>query len=99
MAQAVLVTWRDIPAQVILGKGRSAERHMLPERFEQAIDRAAMKAGLSGTDAYLGEWRRQEVEVEDAAAFAAQLDADYDRERLKTLIANLGWSDPPSPAA
>ena len=99
MARAVLVTWRGIQAQVILGKGRSAERHVLPERFEQAIDRAAMKAGLSGTDAYLGEWRRREVEVEDAAAYAAQLDADYDRERLKALIANLGWSDPPSPAA
>ena len=99
MAQAVLVSWRDIPAQVILGKGRSAERHVLPERFEQAIDRAAMKAGLTGTDGYLGEWRRETVDVEDVAAFAAQLDAEYDRARLKALIANLGWSDPPAPAA
>ena len=44
MAKAVLVSWRDIPAQVLLGKGRTAERHALPERFEKAIDRAAMKA-------------------------------------------------------
>ena len=30
----------------------------LPERFEQAIDRCAMKVGARDTDAYLAEWRR-----------------------------------------
>lgn len=94
MAEAVLVSWRDIPAQVILGKGRSAQRHVLPERFEKAIDRAAMKAGLSGTDAYLSEWRRAPVEVSDAAAFAAQLEAEHDDARLKVLVENLGWASP-----
>lgn len=92
MPQAVLVSWRDIPAQVILGKGRSAERHVLPERFEKAIDRAAMKAGLSGTDDYLAQWRRETVEVEDAAAYAAALDAGHDDTRLRALIDGLGWS-------
>lgn len=94
MAEAVLVSWRDIPAQVIVGKGRSAQRVVLPERFEQAIDRAAMRAGLSGTDAYLSEWRRQPVEVEDAAAYAARLEAEHDDARLKALIANFGWAAP-----
>lgn len=94
MAEAVLVSWRDIPAQVILGKGRSAQRFVLPERFEKAIDRAAMKAKLSGTDAYLSEWRREAVEVADAGAFAAQLEAEHDDARLKALIDNLGWASP-----
>ena len=94
MAEAVLVSWRDIPAQVILGKGRAAQRFVLPERFEKAIDRAAMRAKLSGTDDYLSEWRRETVEVEDAAAFAAQLEAEHDDARLKVLIDNYGWAAP-----
>jgi len=98
MADVVIVYWRDIPAQVIVGKGRRAEKRILPERFEQAIDRAAMKTGAGDTDAYLAQWRKADavtVEGEDAAvadAQAARLDADYDRDRLKALIANDGWA-------
>ena len=47
MADVTIVYWRDIPAQVIVGKGRRGTKRALPERFEQAIDRAAMKAGLT----------------------------------------------------
>lgn len=88
--------WRDIPAQVIVGKGRRAAKAPLPERFEQAIDRAAMASGAAGTDEYLAEWRKGEpVEVDgDAQQVAdeeiARLDAAYDQERLKALIANGG---------
>ncbi|MCQ0970410.1 virulence factor [Paracoccus sp. TK19116] len=92
MADMTLVYWRDIPAQVTLGKGRSATRVILPERFEQAIDRAAMKSGLSGTDAYLNEWRRETVAGEDPAAMAARIEAEYDSDRLRALIANDGWN-------
>lgn len=98
MVQAVLVSWRDIPAQVLVGKGRSAQRHVLPERFEQAIDRAAMASGMAGTDAYLSEWRRTTVEVDDPEAYAASLDAEHDKTRLIELIANHGWATPrPAP--
>lgn len=98
MAQVVIVYWRDIPAQVIVGKGRRGEKRILPERFEQAIDRAAMKIGAEDTDAYLAEWRKAapvNVDGDDAAvadAEAARLDAEYDRERIKALIANDGWA-------
>ncbi|WP_347313356.1 virulence factor [Defluviimonas sp. SAOS-178_SWC] len=98
MADVTIVYWRDIPAQVIVGKGRRGVKKPLPERFEQAIDRCAMKTGAAGTDAYLAEWRKAppvEVAGEDAAvaaAEAARIDAEYDTERLKTLIANDGWA-------
>lgn len=92
MSELTLVFWRDIPAQVTMGKGRSATRVILAERFEQAIDRAAMKAGLSGTDAYLNEWRRVTVPGDDPAAEAARIDAEYDTARLKALIAADGWN-------
>ncbi|MEO1195439.1 MAG: virulence factor, partial [Pseudomonadota bacterium] len=57
MADVTIVYWRDIPAQVIVGRGRRGVKKPLDMRFEQAIDRAAMKSGVTGTDAYLEEWR------------------------------------------
>ncbi len=98
MAQLVVVYWRDIPAQVIVGRGRRAQKVQLSERFEQAIDRCAMKVGARDADAYLAEWRKAApVEVagsdEDVAkATAAELEAAYDEGTLRALIANEGWA-------
>ena len=98
MALVTIVYWRDIPAQVIVGKGRTAAKLPLPERFEQAIDRCAMKIGARDTDAYLAEWRKADpVEMagdpqEIACTEADRLEAEYDLERIKTLIANDGWA-------
>ena len=50
MAQLTVVYWRDIPAQVIVKKGRESAKIQLNERFEKAIDRAAMRANLRDTD-------------------------------------------------
>ena len=92
MPEVTLVFWRDIPAQVIVGKGRRGSKVQLSERFEQAIDRCAMKIGAKDADAYLAEWRKAppyEVEGEPdaiAAAEDARIEAEYDTERLKTLI-------------
>ena len=98
MPQVTIVYWRDIPAQVIVGKGRRGAKRQLPERFEQAIDRAAMKVGAEDTDAYLAEWRKAPpVEIdgtpeEIAEAEAARLEAEFDRARIKALIDNDGWA-------
>ncbi len=96
MPEVTIVRWRDIPAQVIVGKGRQASKVQLSERFEQAIDRCAMKVGARDTDSYLAEWRKDapyEVAGEPAAvaaAEAARLEAEYDAARLKALIAGDG---------
>ncbi len=98
MANLTVVYWRDIPAQVIVGKGRNAAKRQLPERFEAAIDRCAMKVGARDADAYLAEWRRGEpAQVEGdlaqaAEAEAARLETEFDSERIKALIANDGWA-------
>ena len=98
MPGVTIVYWRDIPAQVIVGKGRGAAKCALPERFEQAIDRAAMKTGAAETDAYLAEWRKADPVNLDgdpgdlATSEAARLDAEYDADRLKVLIGNGGWA-------
>ncbi len=96
MAQRITVFWRDIPAQVIVRQGRTAEKRELPDRFIKAIDRCAMKVGARESDAYLAEWRRAAPEPcgddlkAEADAAAAALDRDYDDERLKVLVANDG---------
>lgn len=96
MADVTIVYWRDIPAQVIVGKGRRGTKIQLPERFEQAIDRAAMKSGAAETDEYLAEWRKAApysidgTDADVAAAEAARLDAEYDKDRLMELINNNG---------
>jgi len=93
-----VILWRDMPAQIIVGKGRRGAKVVLPERFEQAIDRAAMKVGAQDTDAYLAEWRKAapyEMEgdaQEIATSEAARIDREYDLERIKALIENDGWA-------
>jgi hypothetical protein len=100
MAELIVVRWRDIPAQVIVKAGRRSAKRVLDDRFQQAIDRAAMRTGLRDTDAYLGEWRRTagpaaggDLEA-DADAAAARLEAEYPAERLRALVANGGLEPP-----
>ena len=91
MAEKVVIYWRDIPAQVIVKKGRQNAKRELPLRFTEAIDMAAMRSGAAETDAYLAEWRKAEpVTVSDdleaeVAKAADELDKKYDRERLIAL--------------
>jgi hypothetical protein len=98
MHDVTIVYWRDIPAQVIVGKGRRGAKRQLEERFEQAIDRAAMKIGAEDSDAYLAEWRKAAPypmdgdPAEIAEAEATRLEAEYDREKIIALIKNEGWA-------
>lgn len=98
MADLIVVYWRDIPAQVIVKKGRQNAKRELPLRFAEAIDMAAMRSGDSDTDAYLAEWRKAEPvpvgdDLEAEADKAMQeFDAQYPRERLVAL-AKAGGKD------
>ncbi|WP_424970304.1 virulence factor [Dinoroseobacter sp. S76] len=98
MPDVTIVYWRDIPAQVIVGKGRRGAKKQLSERFEQAIDRCAMKVGAAGTDAYLAEWRKAAPypvdgdQAEIAEAEAARIEAEFDTAAIKALIEKDGWA-------
>ncbi len=90
MPKLIKIYWRDIPSQVIAKAGRKSAKVMLPERFQVAIDRAAMRAGKGTTDAYLEDWARKESPVvgelqEIANSVAAQLEAEFPEERLEAL--------------
>jgi hypothetical protein len=100
MPEVTIVYWRDIPAQVIVGSGRRAAKRQLPERFEQAIDRCAMRVGARESDAYLAEWRKGAPYLVEgdaagvASGEAARLEAEFTPEAIKALIANDGWATP-----
>lgn len=92
MADLIIVYWRDIPAQVIVRKGRQNAKRELPLRFTEAIDMCAMRVGARDTDAYLAEWRRgdpvpvgDDLESEADKALAS-IDAEFTDERLKALV-------------
>jgi hypothetical protein len=96
MANLIVLYWRDIPSQVIVKAGRASAKRELPERFIRAIDAAAMRAGATGTDAYLADWRRSDplpcgddLEAEASAA-AARIEAEYDAHRLAVLARHDG---------
>jgi Virulence factor len=95
VAELTVIQWRDIPAQVTCGAGRRATRAVLSDRFQEAIDAAAMAAGLSGTDGYLEEWRRvtRTVDGDDDAAVAAEvarLETEYTDDILARLVRTRG---------
>ena len=100
--QLVVISWRDIPAQVNAQAGRRRHQVVLDERFQQAIDRAAMVAGKKTAHEYVAEWRRHSVPCGDdleavAEAEAARLDAAYPPERLSRLVDRGGLDDDESP--
>ena len=91
MANLTIVMWRDIPAQVIVKMGRKSAKRPLVERFEKAIDKAAMRSGLYGSDGYLSEWRRDTTPCADDLEAVlehtiAKLEQEYTDERLAVLI-------------
>ena len=97
MAKKIIVYWRDIPAQVIVQRGRRREKVRLSQRFQEAIDRAAMRAGKGSSDAYIEEWRRETSRCEDASDLmqiasdeAARFEREFSDERLLELIRNHG---------
>jgi hypothetical protein len=105
VAELTVIAWRDIPAQVVARRGRERASVQLGERFQEAIDLAATRVGLIGTDEYLSEWRRdtrpcgEDLEAE-AAAEAARIEARFDDDRLMALAraggeAELAPMEPP----
>ena len=99
MADLTILYWRDIPAQVIVRKGRASAKRELPPRFTEAIDMCAMRIGARDSDAYLAEWRKggpspvgDDLEAEADRALD-RIDTEYDRDRLVGLVKAEGWDN------
>jgi len=99
MADLITVYWRDIPAQVIVKKGRKTAKRELSLRFTEAIDMCAMRTGAHETDDYLAEWRRgapqtvsDDLEAEADKAVAA-IESHYSKDHLKRLVQSEGKAE------
>jgi hypothetical protein len=92
MASLSIISWRDIPAQVVVRHGRETAKVQLSARFQEAVDRAAMRAGRGSSDAYLADWKRSDPRPcgedlkAEAAAEAARIEAAYTDEALEMLV-------------
>jgi hypothetical protein len=92
VAQLIIISWRDIPAQVIVKRGRETAKVQLSQRFQEAVDRAAMRAGKGSSEAYLADWKRSAPRLcgDDlksvAEAEAAVLEARYSDADLERMI-------------
>jgi hypothetical protein len=95
MPRLTTLYWRDIPAQVIAKERRENAKLVLSERFAFAIDKAAMRAKMAGTDAYLEQWRQEAAncgrDLQAAVeAAASKLEQAYDDDRLAELVRSGG---------
>ena len=97
MVKKTLIYWRDIPSQVIVQRGRKREKALLSARFQEAIDRAAMRAGKGSSDAYMSEWCRKPSSIESddelsdiAAEEIKRLETEFSDELLLQMIRNHG---------
>jgi hypothetical protein len=96
MPSLTIISWRSIPAQVIVKRGRETAKVQLSARFQEAIDRAAMRAGKGSSSAYLADWDRSaprpcgEDLVAEAHAEAERIEARYSDDELERLIRNKG---------
>jgi len=112
MARLIVIRWRDVPSQVLVKQGRETAKQLLSPRFQEAVDRAAMRAGKAGSSEYLADWRRSEPRPcgddlqAEAAAEAARIEARYSNADLLRLIRAKGLeegstdpsAEPPAPA-
>jgi hypothetical protein len=108
MASVQVLYWQEIPSVVEAREGRDIHKVQLSQRFQELIDRVAMRKGLAGSDAYLEQWAKgpSETRAGDpravAQAVASEIEAQYETIRSAQLGAmsrseqvKTGPGDPP----
>jgi hypothetical protein len=92
MAQLTVIRWRDIPMQVVArGDGGRSARALLPDRFQEAVDAAAMVAGLIGSDDYTEQMRMDTSECgedlqHEVDTMMVRILSEWDDDVLKAAI-------------
>jgi|Deesub1362A_J573_1020465.scaffolds.fasta_scaffold00569_10 hypothetical protein len=102
-SQVQILYWRDIPAQIKARRGAQRVALPLSDRFQEAIDAAAMQAGATSDADYLDAWRAsawregpgdpQTLAQETAQA----IEREFPPQRLRALVKNGGFEEPRSP--
>ncbi len=91
MAQVRIMYWKEIPYAVRATDASGRASRQLPERFQEAVDAAAMAADATSQEAYQAgfAWgppeERPGTASEAADAVVTEIVAAYPEERLKAL--------------
>ena len=85
MGKLITVFWRDIPSHIIFKTKSGRFKKQMSPRFEEAIDRAAMRAGKGSSEAYMADWRRdiRNIKADDPESIVAQ-----EIELLETMFSD-----------
>lgn len=96
MSEFQITRWHQIPSMVVAREGDQVIKIMLPTRFQEAIDEAAMRLGEIDADAYTSGWNRdpwvQASELPQALAdrVAEELESQFTEDNLKALLDEFG---------
>ncbi len=96
MSEYQITYWRDIPSLVATRDGDESAKKSLPQRFQEAIDEAAMRLDAADAEAYMEGWRRGDwIEAEGSPAdlvdrITRDLEADLSEGRLNAILDEFG---------
>ena len=96
MSEIQVTFWREIPSMVAARQGEEVAKVQLPQRFQEAIDEAAMRLGESSADDYMAGWTRSAWEefggdpVLAAQQRSEALDLEWTQARLDAYLDSLG---------
>ena len=91
-----MTRWRELPSMVVARAGDETVKAQLAQRFQDAIDEAAMRLGDAGADDYLAGWARTAWTAADGAPaevldrVTAVLDAEWPADRISGYLDGLG---------
>lgn len=91
MARYRILYWHHIPSLVEATDDEQVYKEELSPRFQELIDRVAMRSKLIGTEAYLEGWKKGRPKSKEGDAMAVgkaiaeELEADYEEIAAKKL--------------
>lgn len=95
MTEYQITFWRDFPSMVVARDGDETVKVSLANRFQEAIDEAAMRVGAADADAYLDGWIRSDWTTADgevsevAERVSAELENSLDEAALQAMLDKL----------
>jgi hypothetical protein len=95
MAEYQITYWRDFPSMVVVREGDETVKVSLANRFQEAIDEAAMRVGAADADAYLDGWIRSDWmpatgdATEVAERISSELENKLDAAALQEMLDKL----------
>src|SRR3954454_6798085 len=96
MTEYQVTRWRELPSMVAARAGDEIVKAELASRFQEAIDEAAMRLGVSGADDYLAGWERTPWTTADGTPaevldrVTSELDAEWPADRIAEYLSGLG---------